>query len=153
MRPSNTCGGAVDQTAIIGHAPESRVWYADSRSYPPELGEAVRIEAFVTVDAGLDRPTRIGCGAWLMKHVHIGHDAQVDNWVEIAPGAVICGHAEIGHSVRIGVNASVLPFVKIGAEARIGAGAVVIKDVPAGEIWAGNPAKRLRRRWWRRAAT
>ena len=34
--------------------------------------------------------------------------------------------------------------VTIGEHAIVGAGSVVAKDIPAGEIWAGNPAKKLR---------
>ena len=37
----------------------------------------------------------------------------------------------------------ILKGVTIGARAVIGAGSVVTKDVPDGEIWAGNPAKRI----------
>lgn len=41
----------------------------------------------------------------------------------------------------IGSSAIILKGVTIGAHSVIGAGSVVAKDVPAGEIWAGNPAR------------
>jgi UDP-2-acetamido-3-amino-2,3-dideoxy-glucuronate N-acetyltransferase len=44
----------------------------------------------------------------------------------------------------IGANATILPGVVIGEKAFIGAGAVVTKNVPTGEVWIGNPAKRLK---------
>jgi len=40
----------------------------------------------------------------------------------------------------VGANATVLCGIEIGAGAMIGAGSVVTKDVPAGELWVGNPA-------------
>jgi acetyltransferase-like isoleucine patch superfamily enzyme len=43
----------------------------------------------------------------------------------------------------IGAGAVILPGVTIGEGAVIGAGAVVTLDVPAGETWAGNPARKL----------
>ena len=36
--------------------------------------------------------------------------------------------------------------VTIGERAIIGAGSVVTKDIPANEVWAGNPAKFIRKR-------
>ncbi|WP_298234610.1 acyltransferase [uncultured Azohydromonas sp.] len=42
----------------------------------------------------------------------------------------------------IGANATILCGVDIGAGAMIGAGSVVTRDVPAGELWVGNPARR-----------
>ncbi len=47
----------------------------------------------------------------------------------------------IGNNVFIGAASMVLKGVTIGDNAIIGAGAVVTKDIPANEIWAGNPAR------------
>ncbi|WP_312078002.1 acyltransferase [Chryseobacterium sp.] len=41
----------------------------------------------------------------------------------------------------IGANATILPGITIGENAIVGAGSVVTKDIPSGEIWYGNPAK------------
>ena len=53
--------------------------------------------------------------------------------------------AHIGDYVRIGTGAKILGPVKIGDFAVIGANAVVTRDVPAGTIVAGVPAKEIRR--------
>ena len=50
----------------------------------------------------------------------------------------------IGEHAFIGANSTILKGVTIGPKAVIGTGSVVTKDVPAGEIWAGNPARRIR---------
>jgi UDP-2-acetamido-3-amino-2,3-dideoxy-glucuronate N-acetyltransferase len=50
----------------------------------------------------------------------------------------------IRYGARIGANVVVLPGVEIGEQALIGAGSVVTKNVPSREVWAGNPAKKLR---------
>lgn len=49
----------------------------------------------------------------------------------------------IGKYVVIFAKACIRPGVTIGDGAIIGMGAVVIKDVPAWEVWAGNPAKKI----------
>lgn len=43
----------------------------------------------------------------------------------------------------IGARAFVLPGVTIGAKSIVGAAAVITKDVPAGTVYAGNPARPL----------
>lgn len=139
-------GGGIDQTAVIGHPPESRDWKPGDAAYQPEIDPTARIEAFVTVDAGLKAPTKIGARTWLMKHVHVGHDATIGEDCELSPGTIIGGHVQVGDGVKFGVGALVRPFVKIGTGARIGCGAVVVKDVPAGEVWVGNPAAKLKRK-------
>ncbi len=53
----------------------------------------------------------------------------------------------IGDDVWVGANAIVLRGARIGTGAVIGAGSVVTKAVPAYEIWAGVPAKKIRDRF------
>lgn len=45
----------------------------------------------------------------------------------------------------VGAGAIILPRVKIGEGAIIGAGSVVTKNIPSYEIWAGNPARFLKK--------
>lgn len=51
----------------------------------------------------------------------------------------------IGNDVFIGAGSTILKGVSIGDRAIIGAGSVVTKSVPADEIWAGNPAKFIKK--------
>lgn len=46
----------------------------------------------------------------------------------------------IKSGASIGANATILGGVTIGENAMIGAGSVVTKDIPSGELWFGNPA-------------
>lgn len=133
----------IHPSAVIGDPPESRDYWHDPSlpTYPPFIHPTARVHAFVTVDAGLKRPTSIGETTALMAHVHVGHDVVIGKGCELAPGAKIGGHCEIGDGVKIGINATLRPFIKVGHLARIGCGAVVIRDVLPGQIVAGNPAK------------
>lgn len=56
------------------------------------------------------------------------------------------GEVHICKGVFIGANATICNAVTIGENAVVGAGSVVTKDIPAGEIWAGNPAKFIKKR-------
>lgn len=55
------------------------------------------------------------------------------------------GAPVIGDNIDIGANVVVLGNIKIGNNVIIGAGSVVVKDVPANSIVAGNPAKLIRK--------
>ena len=50
----------------------------------------------------------------------------------------------IRRGARIGGGAILLPGIEIGEEAFVGAGAVVLRDVPAQKVVVGNPARVLR---------
>ena len=55
------------------------------------------------------------------------------------------GKVKIGKKVFIGMNTLVVNAVNIGDYAVIGAGSIVNRDIPAGEIWAGNPARFIKK--------
>lgn len=59
---------------------------------------------------------------------------------------LVVGDMYIDDHVFIGARAIVLPGVHIAEQCIIGAGSVVTKDVDKGEIWAGNPAKFIKKR-------
>lgn len=52
---------------------------------------------------------------------------------------------KVGYNVSIGSNATIMGGITIGDNSVIGAGSVVTKNIPSGEIWAGNPAKFVRK--------
>lgn len=134
----------IDPLAVIGERPESRDFPADAIPWAPFIDETARVEALCTVDAGIANETHIGARTWLMKRCHVGHDAYIGADCELAPGCIVGGHVTIGDRVRAGMGAIFKPFIRVGDGARIGMGAVVIRDVPAGEMWAGNPARCLK---------
>ncbi len=51
----------------------------------------------------------------------------------------------LGNNVTVYANCVIIGGVHIGDNAVIGAGSVVLKDVPANEVWAGNPARFIRK--------
>lgn len=140
--------GFISPLSCIGEPPEHReyrwlVLRGEFFPLQPIISSSAVVEAFVTVDAGIHQATFIGDEVMLMKHSHVGHDSVVSHRCNIAPGAIIGGHCSLGEGVKVGLGASIRPRVRVGDFAVIGAGAVVVKDVPAGEIWAGNPARKL----------
>lgn len=50
-------------------------------------------------------------------------------------------NVKIENNVFIGAHTTILKGVTIGSNAIIGACSVITKDIPANEIWAGNPAR------------
>lgn len=51
----------------------------------------------------------------------------------------------VKRGASIGAGSTILPGLTIGENSVVGAGSVVTKDVPAGEIWVGNPAYFVRK--------
>lgn len=56
------------------------------------------------------------------------------------------GEIHIGSGAFIGARTVIAKPCKIGMNAIVGAGSVVTKDIPDNEIWAGNPAKFIKKR-------
>lgn len=76
--------------------------------------------------------------------VTLGHESRVGRGVVVNHNASIAGGVVLEPGVLVGSGAAVLQYLRIGAHATVGAGAVVTKDVPAGEVWVGIPARSQR---------
>ena len=89
-------------------------------------------------------------GLVIHPQVEIGEDCRIYHHVTLASETWIGSPHKIivGDRVVIGAHSIVIAranqTLRIGDGAIIGAGSVVTKDVPAGEVWAGNPASKLR---------
>lgn len=122
----------------------------------------VRIEPLVHPQASVCLTASLGAGTQILAHalvatdVRIGeacivnhraavdHESVLGNGVHLAPGATLCGCVKVGNNVLIGAGAVVLPRVMIGESTVVGAGAVVTRDLPAGVVAVGNPARIIR---------
>jgi serine O-acetyltransferase len=86
-----------------------------------------------------------GGSVFLGGRMVMGADCMVYHEVTIGPSALSSmDYPVIGDRVRIFPGAKVLGGITIGDDAVIGANSVVIEDVPAGAVVAGNPARVVR---------
>jgi acetyltransferase EpsM len=76
----------------------------------------------------------------------IEHDVRVGPFATVSPGATLGGGVVLETNCFIGLGACIRDHVTIGTGAMVGMGSVVVKDVPAGQVVAGVPAKVLKSR-------
>lgn len=55
------------------------------------------------------------------------------------------GKIKIGNNVFLGANTVITKSVTIGDNVIVGAGSIVTKDIPSNEIWAGVPARFIKK--------
>jgi acetyltransferase-like isoleucine patch superfamily enzyme len=114
------------------------------------IGELVHIASFCHIGVGgglviMDDNSSAGSGAKVISGSNTygaGHGCSA-----IAPDAKVTrSYVYIGRNATLYAGAIVLPGCTIGDGAVIAAGAVVLEgtDVPAGEMWAGTPARLVR---------
>jgi sugar O-acyltransferase (sialic acid O-acetyltransferase NeuD family) len=87
----------------------------------------------------------IGAHAWLGSLAVIGHDCVLGAGATVAPSATLAGGVTLGAQAYVGSGAVLRPGITVGEGALIGMGAVVLRDVPAGVVIVGNPARPLAR--------
>jgi len=131
--------------------------------YGCEIGDDTKIGTFVEIQKGskigkrckISSHTFICEGVTLEDEVFVGHNVVFTN--DRFPRATangklqteadwVCVPTLVKHGAAIGSGAVLLCGITIGENALIGAGSVVTKDVPAGAVVAGNPARPVKSR-------
>lgn len=144
--------------------PGVRVFYPENI----EIGNSVYIGHDTFLNSYYKGKILIGEGSWIgqMSFLHGAGNITIGNFVGIGPYVKMLTSvhtfdsgekAAINYPLRfapiivedgcdIGIGSIILPGVTIGKGSIVGAGSVVTKDIPTYEVWAGVPAKKLRRR-------
>lgn len=122
----------------------------------PHFGRAIvqdgaSIGAGATVDRGLFGDTVIAEGAKIDNLCQIAHNVVIGRGAVIAAFGGISGSTRVGDGVMMGGRVGIADHRTIGKGAMLAAGSAVMHDVPAGETWAGYPAKPVRQ-WLRETA-
>lgn len=134
------------------------------------IGEGTMIWQFCVVlkNAVIGKNCNINFNVLIENDVVIGDNVTIKPGVQIWDGIMIEDNVFIGPNVTftndkhpvsknkdfkllkttvkkgasLGANSTILPGITIHENAVVGAGSVVTKDIPSGEIWFGNPAKK-----------
>lgn len=91
----------------------------------------------------LTADVEVGDHVVLMPQVSLTHGCVVGDFATLGSGVSLGGDVRIGKAASIGMNASIRERVHVGAGATLGMGSVLLDDLPAGETWAGVPARPL----------
>ena len=130
--------------------------------YGCSIGDYSRIGTFVEIQKGV----HIGSNCIIQSHSFICEGVRIKNRVFIGHGVTFindklpkttnldgtikrngdwtCTETTIEDEASIGSGSTILCGINIGRGAVIGAGSVVTKNVPDGQVWVGNPAKPLK---------
>ena len=138
------------------HIPESTNIWQFCVIFPEcEIGENCNIcsHCLIENDVKIGNNVTVKCGVQIWDGIELENNVMVgsnvsftndryprsknENWTLL--------RTKVCRGASIGAGSTILPGLTIGEGAMIGAGSVVTKDVPAGELWLGNPARFIKK--------
>jgi UDP-2-acetamido-3-amino-2,3-dideoxy-glucuronate N-acetyltransferase len=118
-----------------------------------KIGKGTKVGAFAEIgnNVQIGENCSIGCGAFIPENVIIQNNVFIGPHVVFTNDKYAPSKGEwrknpptiVENGVSIGANSTILPSLKIGSNSKIGAGSVVTKDVIAGSVMIGNPAREI----------
>jgi UDP-3-O-[3-hydroxymyristoyl] glucosamine N-acyltransferase len=137
VKPNATIGGDGFEVREIG----------GRRSVVPhtggvDLADDVAIGSATCVDRGLFGDfTAIGAGTHVDNLVHVAHSVRIGREASVVACSEISGSVTIGDGAWLGPNTTTRNGLTLGEHCYTGAGAVVVRDLPAHALAYGNPAR------------
>lgn len=140
------------QTIKIGN--NTRIWQYVVVLPEATIGSNCNIcsHSFIENDVKIGNNVTVKCGVYLWDGIVLEDNVQIGPNVTFtndkyprAKQAFDLRRTTIKKNASIGAASVILGGITIGENAMIGAGSVVTKDVPANELWVGNPAKYIRK--------
>lgn len=96
--------------------------------------------AVVFANAVVQPCATIGRHAILNTASSVDHDSDIAAFVHIGPGAHLAGNVTVGEGTLFGIGSCAIPGCQIGCWSAVGAGAAVVRDIPAHVTAVGVPA-------------
>ena len=134
--------------ALWAHRAAHRMWQTPSLRLPARLlSQLARAVTGIEIHPGARLGKRLfidhGMGVVIGETAVVGDDVLLYHGVTLGGRSLNRGkrHPTLGDRVTVGAGAKVLGPVWVGDDAQIGANAVVVKDVPAGGVAVGIPAR------------
>jgi acetyltransferase-like isoleucine patch superfamily enzyme len=128
----------IDDDVYVGHHAILKAYHRNRMSIG--AGAWIGQQAFLHSAGGITIGRRVGIGPGA-KLLTSTHELPRDAATPIMDGPLVFSPIVLEDGCDVGVGAIILPGVTVGRGAQIGAGAVVTRDVPAGAIAAGVPAR------------
>ncbi len=140
----------VYANAVLGEAGFGVTASSGAALDVPQLGrvivqDGVTIGSCTCIDRGAWDDTVVGENTKIDNLVQIAHNVQLGRNCLLAAQTGISGSVIVGDGAAFGGRAGVADHLNIGSRARVAAAAGVMHDIPAGEMWAGTPARPIRR--------
>jgi len=135
-------GNQIFQFASIGEECQDKKYRGEPTRL--EIGDHNVIREGCTIHRGTVQDeglTRIGSHNLLMAYAHVAHDCVMGDHIILANNTALAGHVHVGDYAILGGFTAVHQFCHIGAHVMSGAGTVVLKDIPAYVMAAGNSAR------------
>ena len=162
-RPSDVDGYPVLGALMdLGRYPDAHVALEYGVPWPEWPRD--RVATLIAPDAFVSRTARIGAGCVIYPNCFVGanavlgdqvfmlsgsvvnHDDCLEDRVTLCSGVTLAGFVHVESGVYLGQACTVREGLRVGRGSLVGMGSVVVADVPAGCVVAGNPARRLRDR-------